>query len=568
MTASGFVTEELTRLWSELLGVDEPAPGVEFAALGGGPEAAERLAALIDEELGLTVSPAELLGAGTLAEMAEVVDAAMKAPPAGPTASGTGTSASIPGPAAAPFPVADALRAVPRDADARPALSFAQQRLWFMQQIDPETTLYNVPTVLRLRGALDRAALGRALDAVVARHEVLRTTYAAPAGVPHQVIAAPGPVPLPYTDVSAAGDPEAEARRIADEEARRVFDLAAAPPLAARLVRVATDDHRLVVTFHHVAVDGGSVEVFYRELGLLYGSPEGLPEAALQYADLAEWQRARLTGGTLDALVGHWRTVLGEDPRALELPTDRPRPRSKSFRGAVATRLLPAELVGAVRAFGRAERATANMTYMAALYALLAGWSGTEDVTVGIPAAGRTRPELQELVGCLINMVPVRTGLAGEPGFRALVGRVRTAVLDAAAHQELPFDKLVEALVARRGRDFMPVFRVMFSYLGERRAPVFAGLDGCALDLTGPQDTAKYDLSLYVEERGGDAVELTLEYDTDLYGPDTPAALLAAYERALTEAVASPDTPVGRLPAVLSFTAAHRGATHREEARP
>ncbi|MFF0433770.1 condensation domain-containing protein [Streptomyces sp. NPDC004327] len=572
MTASGFVTEELARLWSELLGVGEPAPGAEFAALGGGPEAAGRLAVLIDEELGLTVSPAELLGAGTFAAMAEVVDAAMKAPPAGPTTSGTGISATVPGPAPAAFPnafpAADVLRALPRGADARPALSFAQQRLWFMQQIDPETTLYNVPTVLRLRGALDRAALGLALDAVVARHEVLRTTYAAPAGVPHQVIAAPAPVPLPFTDVSASGDPEAEARRIADEAARHVFDLAAAPPLAARLVRVAADDHRLVVTFHHVAIDGGSVEVFYRELGLLYGSPEGLPGAALQYADLAEWQRARLTGGTLDALVGHWRAVLGEDPRALELPTDRPRPRSKSFRGAVSTRLLPAELVGAVRAFGRGERATANMTHLAALFTLLAEWSGSEDVTVGIPAAGRTRPELQDLVGCLINMVPVRAGLAGEPGFRTLVGRVRAAVLDAAAHQELPFDKLVEALVTRRSRDFTPVFRVMFSYLGERRAPVFAGLGPCELDLTGPQDTAKYDLSLYVEERGGDAVELTLEYDTDLYGPDTAAALLAAYERTLAEAVADPDTPVGRLPAARSFTATHRTATHREEARP
>ncbi|MEU8544251.1 condensation domain-containing protein [Streptomyces sp. NPDC048717] len=560
MTASGFVIEELARFWSELLCTEEPSPGAEFTKLGGDGETATRLAGLIDEELGLTVSPARLLGAGTLAGMAEVVDAAMKAPPAAPPGR---ESAADRDSARLAEPAPDAPRALPRGADARPALSFAQQRLWFMQQIDPETTLYNVPTVLRLRGALDPAALGRALDAVVARHEVLRTTYAAPAGVPHQVIAAPSPVPLPRTDVSAAGDPEAEARRIAGEEARRVFDLATAPPLAARLVRVAEDDHRLVVTFHHVAVDGGSVEVFYRELGLLYGTPEGLPEAPLQYADLAEWQRARLTGATLDGLIGHWRAVLGEDPRALELPTDRPRPRSKSFRGAVATRRLPAGLVRAVRAFGKEARATANMTYLAALYALLSGWSGAKDVTVGMPAAGRTRPELQDLVGCLINMVPVRAGLAGDPGFGALTGRVRAAVLDAADHQELPFDKLVEALVTRRGRDFTPVFRVMFSHLGERRPPVFAGLGPCELDVTGPQDTAKYDLSLYVEERGADAVELLLEYDTDLYGPDTPDALLAAYERTLAEAVASPDTPVGDLPAVVSFT-----ATHREEARP
>lgn len=552
MTSSRFVAEELTRFWSELLGVREVEPGAEFAALGGRTQTAARLAELIDEELGAHVSPAELLGAGTLEEMASVVHAAMKAPvsaPTGPTTAGAGTGTVTPASSA------DGPRPLPDDPDARPALSFAQQRLWFMQQIDPETTLCNVPTVLRLRGTLDRASLGRALETVVARHKVLRTTYRASSGVPHQVIAPPAPVPLPYTDVSDTGTPEAEAQRIAAEEARQVFDLASAPPLAAHLVRVAPDDHRLVVTFHHIAVDGTSVEIFFRELGLLYGSPDGLPAPALQYTDLAQWQRDRLTGGTLDVLVGHWRSVLGDDPQVLDLPTDRPRPVAKSFRGAVADRVLPAELVRAVRAFARSERATVNMTHMAALYAMLAGWSGADDVTVGIPAAGRTRSELQELVGCLINMVPVRARLYGAPGFRALVGRTRAAVLNAADHQALPFDKLVEALVSRRGRDFMPVFRVMFSYLGERRPPVFAGLGPCALDLAGPQDTAKYDLSLYVQERGGDAVELSLEYDTDLYGPDTASMLLAVYERTLAEAVSSPDTPVADLPAVRSIAA-------------
>ncbi|MFG2330910.1 condensation domain-containing protein [Streptomyces sp. NPDC048604] len=541
MTSSGFVVEELARLWSELLGTPEPAPGAEFAALGGDERTAQRLAELLDEELGVRVPAAELLAAATLEGMAAVVHAAMKGPVAAPS--------SGPGP-----------RTVPYEPDARPALSFAQQRLWFMQQLDPGSTLYNIPTVLRLRGALDRAALGRALDAVVARHQVLRTTYAAPSGVPHQVIAPPAPVPLPCTDVSDAGAPEAEARRIAAAEARRVFDLASEPPLAARLVRLGPEEHRLVATFHHVAVDGASVERFFHELGVLYGTPDALPAPTLQYADFAAGQRERLDGDALKALVAHWRAVLGDDPRPTELPRDRPRPASKSFRGAVAARLLPAELVRAVRTFARTERATANMTHLAALYALLAGWSGAEDMTVGIPAAGRTRAELQELVGCLINMVPVRARLDGAPDFRALVGRTRAAVLDSAAHQELPFDRLVEALVSRRGRDFMPVFRVMFSYLGERRPPVFAGLGPCELDLTGPQDTAKYDLSLYVEERGGDAVELSLEYDTDLYGPDTAALLLTGYERVLAAAVAAPDAPVAELPALRSPVDAHAHA--------
>jgi non-ribosomal peptide synthetase component F len=192
-----------------------------------------------------------------------------------------------------------------------------------------------------------------------------------------------------------------------------------------------------------------------------------------------------------------------------------------------------------LREFSRRERVTLSMTTLAAFDVLLADWSGAADITVGTPVAGRTRPEFQDLVGCLINMVPVRVALAGDPDFRTLLGRVRTALLDAAAHQELPFDKLVEALVTRRSRDFMPVFRIMFSFLAERRNPVFAGLDECVLDLAGPQDTAKYDLSLYVEEHG-ESLELSLEYDTDLFGADTPAALLAAYERTLEDAVAAP----------------------------
>ncbi|WP_418960772.1 condensation domain-containing protein [Streptomyces tritici] len=550
MTSGGFVAEELARFWSELLGVPEAEPGARFTALGGDGATAERLVERIDEELGVRVSAAELLDADTLEAMAAAVGSAMRAPASGPGGSGTAASPS------------DGPRPLPDGPGDRPALSFAQQRLWFMQQIDPESTLYNVPTVLHLRGSLDRAALGRALDALVARHGVLRTTYPAPAGVPHQLIAPPAPVPLPCSDVSGAGDPEAEARRIAAEEARRVFDLAAGPPLAARLVRLAPDDHRLVLTFHHISVDGASVELLVHELGALYGAPGGLPAPALQYADFAVWQRDRLAGEALDALVAHWRSVLGDDPRATELPTDGSRPRQKSFRGAVARRFLAPELVRAVRGFARDARATANMTHLAALYALLAGWSGADDVTVGIPAAGRSRAELQDLVGCLINMVPVRARLDGAPGFRTLVGRTRTAVLDAVAHQDLPFDKLVEALVSRRGRgDFLPVFRVMFSYLGERRPPVFAGLGPCALDLTGPQDTAKYDLSLYVEERGGDAVELSLEYDTDLYGAATAALLLDAYEGILAQAVAAPDEPVAALPAARALAPGHERKT-------
>ncbi|MFI5544936.1 condensation domain-containing protein [Streptomyces sp. NPDC051815] len=531
MTVMGFVEEELAQMWADLLGATGVTLASDWGALGGRPEAAGVLAARIDEELGARVEPAGLLGAATLEGMARLVREAMAARNAAARPQGAGPA----GPRAGTRPE-------------RPPLSFAQQRLWFMQEIDPGTTLYNVPTVLRLRGDLDRGRLGRALAALVARHEVLRTTYRTESGVPHQAVGAPEDLVLPYTDLTAAAAPEDEAARIAAEEGAHVFDLAAGPPLRAHLLRTAEDAHLLVVTFHHIAVDGWSVGLFFRELGELYGGAE--PAApALQYADYALWQREHLRGAVLDDLTAHWRAVLGTDPQALAVPTDHPRPRHRSFRGAVATRALPPELVSRLREFAAGERGTLTMALLAGFQALLAGWCEADDVTVGVPVAGRTRPELQDLMGCLINMVPVRVALGGDPAFRALLARTRTALLDASAHQDLPFDKLVEALVSRRGRDFLPVFRVMFSFLKEQPEPVFDGLERCSPDLTGPQDTAKYDLSLYAQECGA-GVALTLEYDTDLFGPDTPAALLAAYEQTLHDATTFPDRPVLDLPAV------------------
>ncbi|MGW6567242.1 condensation domain-containing protein [Streptomyces sp. NPDC054975] len=546
MTAMGFVEEELAQMWAELLPSNptDVTLDADWHARGGSTPGLQPLADRIDDELGVRVGPEELAGAATLAGMAKLVRDAMAARAA--AARTTGVPAG--------------------GRPERPVLSFAQQRLWFMQQIDPDTTLYNVPTVLRMRGALDRDRLGRALGALVARHEVLRTTYEAPSGIPHQVVGEPGELALPFTDLSGSADPAAEAERLTAEEGRWVFDLAAAPPVRARLLGLAADEHHLVVTFHHIVIDGWSVEIFFRELGLLYGDESAGTVPALHYADYAAWQRAWLQGDTLDALTAHWRTVLGENPQALAVPTDHPRPRHRSFRGAVVTRTLGPELTARIRRFGRTERVTLNMTLLAGFQALLAGWAGADDITVGTPVSGRTRPELQDLVGCLINMVPVRVGLEGNPDFRALLARTRTALIDASAHQDLPFDKLVEALVSRRSRDFLPVFRVMFSFLKEQSVPVFPGLDHCALDLTGPQDTAKYDLSLYAQESGA-GVALTLEYDTDLFGPDTPAELLAAYEQALDDATTFPGTPVLDLAAVRFRAPGSDGSernTHRD----
>lgn len=523
----GYVEEQLAQLWCEVLNATDITMGDTFSGRGGDADNALRLLDRVRDVLGVTLGDPAALTGDTLASMANRV---RTHPDFLPTGDGP-----------------RALLAVLDRSDQAP-LSFAQQRLWFVQELDPETAVYHIPTVLHLRGPLDTAALGAALAAMVERHEALRTTFAAEVGQPYQVPGAGVPPPLPVDDLSHRPDPAADADRTANETALAPFDLARGPLLRARLLRLAPEEHRLLLTFHHIVIDGWSLEILYRELGEAYSAitsgrgyrPGPVP---LSYTDYARWQRARMRGPLLDELIAQWRSVLGDDPQATALPTDRPRPRGRDFHGAVATRTLGPDLVAELRRFNRSARATMSMTTLAIWAGILGHWAEAGDVTVGMPVSGRTYPELSELVGCLINMVPVRVDVSGVPTPRELVSRARTAVLQATGHQDLPFDKLVEALVSRRRRDLSPVFRVIFSYLTQRQQPGFAGVDRCELEVGAPPGTAKYDLSLYVEERSG-GLDLTLEYDTDLYLPETAAAVLAGYERALARAVDDPAGPV------------------------
>lgn len=535
MKPIGYVEEQLAQLWSELLGATEVAMEDSFVARGGDAGKAVQLAGRIRDVLGVTVESPVALAADTLESMAQRV-----------RRDRTFRSVSI------ELRTSERGEAVAGGRDDPPPLSFSQQRLWFLQQVDPENTTYNVPTVLHLRGPLARAALGTALTELVNRHEALRTSFPAPRGRPHQLVMPAVPaLEMPDIDLSGRAAAAAEAERIAAAEAATPFDIATGPLLRARLLRLAPQEHRLLLTFHHIAVDGWSLEIFYRELGEVYSAIDAgvtlrLPPVALRYTDYARWQREHVQGQVLDRLAEHWRTVLGVDPPLLDLPTDRPRPAHRAHRGAVATRVLGLESVARLREFNRRSRVTMSMTTLAAYGALLGVWAAVDQVTVGVPVSGRTRPESADLVGCLINMVPVRSGLSGDPGLSELVARTRTALLDATAHQDMPFDKLVEALVSRRNRDLSPVFRVIFSSLGQRRQPHFAGLDDCTLEIGAPPGTAKYDLSLYVEECG-ETLALTLEYDRDLYLAGTADALLVAYERTLAEAVHDPREPVRHL---------------------
>ncbi|HEV2348027.1 MAG TPA: amino acid adenylation domain-containing protein [Actinocrinis sp.] len=511
------VEEILTGIWAETLGVEQvPADG-DFFELGGHSLLAIPLMSRVNAALGTDLPIRALMSGPNPRALAAAVASSDK----------TAFDDAGPIPRWEPGP------------DDRIPLSFAQQRLWFMDQLEPDSSLYNVPIVLRLRGGLDRAALERALNLLIRRHEALRTSYPAKRGVPRQQVAAADDRELPFVDLTGHPDAAQEAARLAAADAVRPFDLATGPVLRARLVRLAPDEHQLVLVLHHIAIDGWSVPIVWNDLGRLYvaeatGESHALPELPFRYTDYARWQREWLQGERLERLVEYWRGALGEDPVAKPLPSVRPARRT--FAGAVATAAVDAELTRRVRTLGRRAGATEYMVLLAAFQVLLADWTGEPEVTVGTPVAGRGRPGLDALVGCFINMLPVRTSLADSPDFPALLARVRHAVLGALAHEDLPFDKLVEALVSRRGRELSPLFRVMFNYIGAQEAPDFGPALRAEGELRWTGETAMFDLGLVVEA-DADGLRLTLPYATDLYSPQQADALLAEYVRVLSRLV-------------------------------
>src|SRR5688572_6094495 len=410
-------------------------------------------------------------------------------------------------------------------------LSFAQERLWFIDRLEPGSAVYNVPVAWRLGGALDQAALERALGEIVRRHEALRTTFAEADGSPVQVIAPFGGFALPVEDLSALSEADREAvvRRRAGEEARRAFDLSAGPLFRAALLRLGVEDHVLLLSMHHVVSDGWSMGVLFRELSALYaayreGGESPLAELAVQYADYAVWQREQLAGEVLDRQLAYWKERLAGAPELLELPTDHPRPPVQTYRGASVPVELSPELLERLQALGRSEGATLYMTLLGAFQVLLSKYAGSEDVVVGSPIAGRTRKEVEGLIGFFVNTLVLRTDLSGDPGFREILRRVREATLGAYEHQEMPFEKLVAELQPERSLSHSPLFQVAFALQDvEDPGSGLAELStaGVDTDLT----HAKFDLSLALVAtrqglRGG------LSYSTDLFERDTIVRML------------------------------------------
>jgi natural product biosynthesis luciferase-like monooxygenase protein/amino acid adenylation domain-containing protein len=524
------VEEMLAAIWASVLGVDRVGVEDNFFTLGGHSLMGMRVMARVRQAFNVDVPLRRLFEAPTIARLAESIETANRA---------------VAGRAMPP------IRAVARDR-ALP-LSFAQQRLWLLNQLEPESAAYNLSAVIRLQGELDLAALQRALSEIVRRHESLRTVFPSVDGTPGQVVQASREVALPVTDLDASdiAGIDAEVARITREEAARPFDLENGPLFRALLVRITPRDHLLVLTMHHIVSDGWSRGVLYREIGALYeafaaGRTSPLSELPIQYADYAQWQREWLQEDVLGEQAAYWSKQLAGPLPKLDLPTDRPRPSIQTFRGATHTFGLAGELVDALRNVSATDGATLYMTLLASFQTLLARYSGQEDIIVGSPVAGRRRVEVEELIGFFVNTLVMRGDLSGDPTFRELLARTKEAALGAYANQDIPFERIVDAVHPERDLSRSPIFQVLFILQNTPLAPVaLSELTLRQLDVDA--GAAKFDitLSLVAGEAGYTG---HLEYNTDLFDASTIERLAGHFVTLLEGVAANPELRLSQLP--------------------
>jgi amino acid adenylation domain-containing protein len=429
------------------------------------------------------------------------------------------------------------------------AASFAQQRLWFLDQLEPGSSVYNINFALELSGALNESALQTALDILVARHESLRTTFEKPEQQPLQVIAESASILLDSIDVSNETDARVTAKL--DALIHVPFDLATGPLLRVHLLKRAEDLHVILFVIHHIIADAWSLDILYRELviaytGALAGNEPEFTDLPIQYADYAEWQLEWLSGAELNKQLSYWREQLADAPELLELPLDRPRSRAQTHNGANIEKTLNSQTAAALKQLAQSSSCTLFILYLAAFNVLLGRYAATDDIVVGTPIAGRKRTELEGLIGFFVNTLGMRGDLSGDPSFRELLNRIKQVSLGAFAHQELPFEKLVEELQPERTMSHSPVFQVLFVlHHAIGNSLPFADLKSKSLRVDA--DTAKFDLSLYITELQ-DGLSILFEYNTDLFDTSTITRMLNHFETLLNGIVANPDIPASQLP--------------------
>ncbi|MBV9110153.1 MAG: AMP-binding protein, partial [Gemmatimonadetes bacterium] len=521
----------LARIWTEVLGLDRVGVRDDFFELGGHSLLATQIVARVRQQLGAELPLGTLFAMPTIEELArQLADAA------------------------SPLPASTRIPRAPRD---RPLpLSFPQESVWFFQRLKPDMRSYNFQATVRIRGAVDAGALERTLGEIVRRHEIFRTTFHAIDGAPAQVVHEPWPVHLPLVDLSASADREGEMKRRLDEEFRRPFDFERLPLVRWTLFRMGEGEHVLLCVEQHLVHDGWSFGVFLRELTALYpaiarGERPDLPEPAVQFGDFAAWQRAWMESGEAAEHLAWWKQRLAGVAPVLEIPADRPRPAEMSFRGGHHRVRLSRAVYEAADAFSRRHGVTLFMTLFAAFEALMHRYTGETDFCVGSGVAGRRLRESEDLIGMIVNTIPIRADLSGDPSFDELVERVRTAAVETYAHQDVPFAEIVAAVHPERSRGHLPVFQVAFNFhhapypelkLGDAAIEIEEGLGN---------ESAKFDLNIIVipraHQHAGDEVLMIWEYAEDLFDRDTVARMIGHFEAVLAGALAHPEVRVSRL---------------------
>ena len=536
-TGSRELRRVLTRIWSDVLDVAPIDPDDDFFVIGGNSLLAADVVARVGAILDRSISLRTLFEYPTVAELASVLDGAE---PAGDNRSDE------------PFSDTPADRPALTPASGPRELSFAQHRLWFLEQLSPGTTAYNIFGCRHLLGMLDVELLERCVRTVVARHESLRTTFPSVDGHPTVALGDHRDWRLRVDDLSAHGEQAAAlAQELVRDEANTPFDLDRGPLLRCRLVKLDEAEHLLLVSLHHIVADAWSLSLFLAELGELYradGNLAGtdLPALPVQYHDYATWQRTLLTEDHLDRLLEYWTDQLEDAPRTLDLPTRRPRPAVPAVAGGMTSLVLPADVSAAVRTLGAEAGTTTFMTLLAATATVLSRWTWQEDMVIGVPVAVRDAPETRNLIGLFMNTLAMRVDLSGRPTFLELLGRVRTTCLDAYLHQALPFERLVENLPIGRDPSRSPLFQVLVNMVNVAEAPQeLRGVTVNEVEL--PPPATKVDLTLYARETAGQ-LRFELTYRADLYDADLMRALLDQIATLLDGAAQDPNLPIHRYP--------------------
>ncbi|MGH8083128.1 MAG: condensation domain-containing protein, partial [Lysobacter sp.] len=513
----------LATLWQDVLGVERVGRHDDFFVLGGHSLTAVRLLSRVREHFGTAPPLATLFAQPVLADWAQTFDAHRADPhPHDPD-------------------LHDLPDIEPTRHDSELPMSFAQQRLWFLSRMDGVSESYNMPLALELHGELDHAALQRSLDRVFARHEGLRTVFRTVCGNPQAgLLPADAGLPMPEHDLREAHDPQGELARLCALDVRTPFDLAQGPAIRTRLIRLGEREHRLAITQHHIVCDGWSMHLLAREIGQLYAAfreqrPDPLPPLRVQYPDYAAWEQRWQTRERLASQAEYWRGALADAPALLALPTDRPRPPRQSFAAAARPIRLDRELTAQLKRLSQTQGATLFMTVMAAWASVLARLSGQDDLVIGTPSANRGRREIEPLIGFFVNTLALRVDLSGDPDVAQLLTQMRETALAAQAHQDLPFEQVVEIVQPARRMDHTPLFQVLFAWQNNEETRF--DLPGLRVEARQPVEAVRFDLELHLHERDGEIVG-HLAYATALFDSES-IERHAGYLQAMLQAMAA-----------------------------